>query len=56
MNQTAQKQLRRLALDLGPVLLFFGAFKFSNIYVATGIFMVAVTVALAVGYWLERKI
>lgn len=56
MNPATQKQLRRLALDLGPVLLFFGAFKFSNIYVATGIFMVAVIVALAVGYWLERKI
>jgi intracellular septation protein len=56
MSQTTQKQLRRLALDLGPLILFFATFKFSNIYVATGIFMAAVLVALAVGYWLERKI
>jgi intracellular septation protein len=56
MSEASKKQLRRLALDLGPLLLFFGAFKFSNIYVATGIFMAAVLVSLAVGYWLERKI
>lgn len=56
MNPASQKQLRRLALDLGPLAIFFAAFKFANIYVATGLFMVAVLTALAIGYWLERKL
>ena len=56
MNPASRKQLRRLALDLGPLVIFFAAFKFANIYVATGLFMAAVLVSLAVGYWIERKI
>ncbi|HVP84851.1 MAG TPA: septation protein A [Rhizomicrobium sp.] len=56
MNPASQKQFRRLALDLGPLVVFFAAFKFANIYVATGLFMAAVLVSLAVGYWFERKI
>ncbi len=56
MNSASRKQLRRLALDLGPLVIFFAAFKFANIYVATGLFMVAVLVSLAAGYWFERKI
>ncbi len=49
-------QIRRLALDLGPLLIFFASFKFFGIYVATGVFMAAVLVALAVGYALERRL
>lgn len=56
MNSASKKQMLRLVLDLGPLLVFFAAFKYSNIYMATGIFMAAVLTALAVGYWLERKI
>jgi intracellular septation protein len=48
--------LRRLALDLGPLVLFFAAYKFFNFYVATGTFMVAVIASLAVGYATERKL
>ena len=56
MNSAGAKQLRRLAPDLGPLVLFFASFKLANIYVATAIFMVAVMVALGVGYAIERKI
>lgn len=49
-------QLRRLALDLGPLFIFFIAYRFSDIYVATGVFMAAVLAALALDYALERKL
>jgi intracellular septation protein len=49
-------QIRRLALDLGPLLIFFAAFKLGGFFVATGAFMVAICVALAVGYVIEKKI
>jgi len=49
-------QLRRMLLDLGPLIAFFLAFQFFGIYVATGTFMVLVMVSLAVGYWRERKL
>ena len=38
-------QLRRLALDLGPLLIFFAAFKLGGFFVATAAFMAAVIVA-----------
>ena len=40
-------QIRRLALDLGPLLIFFAGFKYLGIFGATAAFMVAVLVALA---------
>lgn len=49
-------QLRRLALDLGPLFVFFAAYQFLGIYVATGVFMAAVVVALVLDYVLERKL
>ncbi len=49
-------QVRRLLLDLGPLVAFFLAFQFFGIYVATGTFMVLVLVSLATGYWLEKKV
>jgi len=49
-------QLRKLALDLGPLLIFFAAFKYLGIFMATAAFMVAVLVALGIGYALERKL
>lgn len=53
---SGSSQLRRLALDLGPLVIFFIAFKLSNIYVATAIFMAAIVTSLAIGYTIERKI
>ena len=49
-------QLRRLLLDLGPLVVFFAAFQFFGIFAATGAFMVVVLAALATGYALDRKL
>jgi intracellular septation protein len=49
-------QLRRLALDLGPLFVFFLAYQWGGIYVATGVFMAAALISLGLGYWLERKL
>jgi intracellular septation protein len=49
-------QIRRLALDLGPLLIFFAAFKYLGIFGATAAFMAAVLIALAIGYSIEKKI
>ena len=49
-------QVRRLALDLGPLLIFFAGFKYLGIFGATAVFMAAVLAALAIGYWLEKKL
>ena len=49
-------QIRTLALDLGPLLIFFAGFKYLGIFGATAAFMAAVLLALAIGYLLEKKI
>ena len=49
-------QLRKLALDLGPLLIFFAAFKYLGIFMAPAAFMVAVLVALGIGYAFEKKL
>jgi intracellular septation protein len=46
---------RRLLLDLGPLVVFFAAFQFFGIYVATGTFMVLVLASLITGFVLEKK-
>src|SRR3989304_980233 len=46
----------KLALDIGPLVLFFAANAKFGIYAATGSFMVAVSIALAVSYALTRHI
>jgi len=48
--------LRRLALDLGPLVIFFVTFQFFGIFPATAVFIVAILIALVIGYGLERKI
>ena len=48
-------QLRRFALDLGPLFVFFIAYRFLGLYSATAVFMVAVLIALALDYVFERK-
>jgi len=47
--------LPKLALDLGPLLLFFFANSYRGIYFATGAFMVATVVTLAISYYLIRR-
>jgi intracellular septation protein len=49
-------QIRRLVLDLGPLLIFFAGFKFLGIYGATAAFIAAVLIALLLGYVLERRL
>jgi intracellular septation protein len=46
----------KLAVDLGPLIVFFAAFEFFGIYVATGVFMAAVLASLGIGYLRERKL
>ncbi|MDE2374509.1 MAG: septation protein IspZ, partial [Hyphomicrobiales bacterium] len=59
MTDTAKPQLNpllKLALDLGPLVLFFFANARYGIFVATATFMVAVLAALAASYLLTRSL
>jgi len=59
MAVSAKPQLNpilKLALDLGPLGLFFYANSHYDIFVATGTFMVAVLAALAVSYAMTRQL
>ncbi|MBY0532314.1 MAG: septation protein A [Xanthobacteraceae bacterium] len=47
--------LPKLLLDLGPLLLFFFANSYRGIYFATGAFMIATVVTLAISYYLIRR-
>ena len=49
-------QIRRMVLDLGPLLIFFVGFKYLGIFGATAVFMVAILVALGLDYLLERRL
>lgn len=46
----------KLALDFGPLLIFFVANKFGNVFVATGAFMAATAVAMLVSWVKTRHI
>jgi intracellular septation protein len=46
----------KLALDIGPLVLFFVANARFGIFTATGVFMAAVLIALAVSYYLTRHV
>src|ERR1700681_4954502 len=48
--------LLKLVLDIGPLVLFFAANARFGIFAATGAFMVAVLIALAVSYVFTRHI
>jgi intracellular septation protein len=45
----------KLAIELGPLLIFFGANATAGIYVATATFMVATLIALVVARWRYHK-
>ncbi len=55
-NAKPAPSLIALALNFGPLLLFFVAYQFVGIFSATAIFMVAMVVALALDYMRERKL
>ena len=46
----------KFALDIGPLLLFFGANAYFGIFVATAVFMVAAVMAIAVTYAITRHL
>ena len=50
------KPLPKLLVDVGPLAAFFIAFTKWDIFVATGVFMVATLVSLGVSYGVERRI
>ena len=43
-------------LDFLPIVLFFGAYKFYDIYVATAVLMAATVAQIALVYAIERKV
>jgi len=55
-NQSSLHPGLKLALELGPLVLFFVANARWGIFNATAMFMVAILVALAVSYWLTRRL
>jgi len=46
----------KILFDLFPVLLFFIAYKFADIYVATGVAVAATVLQLAWAYFIHRKV
>ena len=46
----------KLALDFSPLAIFFAAYKFADIYVATGALMIATTASIAITYSLTRTV
>ena len=48
--------LLKMALDLGPLLIFFAANAVSGIFTATAVFMAAITLSIALGIAIERKV
>jgi len=46
----------KILIDFLPILLFFGAYKYYDIYMATGVLMAATVVQMAVIYTIDRKL
>jgi intracellular septation protein len=46
----------KLALDLGPLVIFFAANAVFGIFTATGVFMGAMLIVIAIGIAIERKV
>jgi intracellular septation protein len=56
MDKTAPHPLFKLATELGPLIIFFIANAKSNLFVATGVFMVAVIAAMVASYVVTRHV
>ena len=56
MDKTTPHPLFKLVTELGPLLVFFVANAKFNLFVATGAFMVAVTVAMIASYVVTRHV
>ena len=48
--------LLKMALDLGPLLIFFAANTVAGIFTATAVFMLAITASIAITFAIERKV
>ena len=48
--------MRKLAFDLGPLIIFFATFQFFGIFPATAVFIVAILIALVAGYAMDGKV
>jgi intracellular septation protein len=48
--------LVKLAVELGPLLIFFGTYSYWGLMVATAVFMVAIAISLGLSIWLERRV
>ena len=46
----------KILIDFFPILLFFGAYKLHDIYMATGVLMVATAVQMGLIYAIDRKL
>jgi intracellular septation protein len=46
----------KLLLDFLPILLFFGAFKMTNIFIATGVLMAATLIQMGIVYAIDKKL
>jgi intracellular septation protein len=55
-EKKALNPVLKLMLDIGPLVLFFAANSRFGIFVASGVFMAAVVIALAVSYAMTRHI
>jgi intracellular septation protein len=56
MCSTTAPNLMKILLDFLPILLFFVAYKTYDIYVATGVLMVATIAQMAYIYYTERAL
>jgi intracellular septation protein len=54
--RTAMPTGLKLALDFGPLLIFFAANKFGDVFIATGAFMAATVLAMAISWVKTRHI
>ena len=55
-NPSPPNSLLKLALEIGPLVLFFITNSRSGIFWATGVFMVAICLSLSVSWILERRL
>ena len=55
-NPSAPNSLLKLALEIGPLVLFFITNSRAGIFWATGVFMVAICLSLSVSWILERRL
>ena len=55
-NPSAPNSLLKLALEIGPLVLFFITNSRAGIFWATGLFMVAICLSLSVSWILERRL